>query len=182
MHENEASARTTQFPTPRTLMRFVPLVFMVMVGSARAEQQPSTAMMQPVKALVAFMSTLPLNAHPDMFAQNDPCVVENFAPYVFCGPNAARRWEVGFRSHSREEALSRLSARFAAAHDFDRAGDRVYFSLPTIWTGLTAGRPFVEHGAWAFVLVKESGGWRVKGYGWGVYAYQEQPASHAPRR
>ncbi|MDE2347897.1 MAG: hypothetical protein KGL92_05285 [Gammaproteobacteria bacterium] len=175
MHENEASGLV---PRALTAIGSALVMLTILMGSsawARADPQPTAEMMRPVSALVAYMSALPTNVHPDMFASPHPCIVENFSPYVFCGPRAARRWEMGFRLHSSQEALSRLSARFGAAHDFDRAGNRVYFSLPTVWTGFTAGRAFVEHGAWAFVEVEQKGAWRIQGYGWGVYAYQEGP-------
>jgi hypothetical protein len=69
--------------------------------------------------------------------------------------------------------LSELSARFDAAHDFSASGNRIYFSLPTTWTGRTHGRRFEENGAWAFVLDRRGAAWRIIGYGWAVYAYSE---------
>jgi hypothetical protein len=147
-------------------------------GTAGAEESPSAAMMQPVRQLVAFMSTLPTGRHATMFATHDVCIVENFAPFVFKGRNAVARWESGFRAHAAE--LTDLAASFDAAHDFSAAGNRVYFALPTTWTGRDGGRPFEEHGVWAFVLEKTSAAadharWRIVGYGWGVSAYSESP-------
>jgi hypothetical protein len=139
-----------------------------------ADAAPSAAMLEPVHGLVQFMSTLPAGQHPHVFASRGLCIIENFAPYLFCGPRAASRWEAGFRAHSREGVLSGLAAHFEAAYDFSQSEDRAYFSLPTTWTGRTQGRPFEEHGAWSFVLLREGGGWRIVGYGWGVTGYTEQ--------
>jgi hypothetical protein len=88
---------------------------------------------------------------------------------------AAANWSAGFRAHAAEGGLKNLAATFGEAHDLKRAGNRVYFSLPTTWTGLTQGKRFEEHGAWSFVLVQEEVGWRIAGYGWGVTAYSETP-------
>lgn len=142
-------------------------------SAALAEDLPSAAMMAPVRALATFMSTLPAGRHPTMLARRGLCIVENFAPFLFCGPGAAGAWEAGFRAHSIDEGLSGLSARFGPAHDFNVVGDRAYFSLPTVWTGLTHGRAFEEHGAWAFVVARQGSAWRILGYGWGVTAYSE---------
>jgi hypothetical protein len=142
-------------------------------ATAAAEPAPTAEMLAPVHALVAFMSTLPPDAHPTSFAPAGLCIVENFAPFLFCDQQAARDWENGFRAHAAEEALTGLHARFGAAHDFSRADDRVYVSLPTTWTGRTHGRTFVERGAWSFVLTQSGGAWRILGYGWGVTAYRE---------
>lgn len=140
---------------------------------AHADPQPTPAMMAPVQALAAFMSTLHPNEHPTAFAHNGLCIVENFAPYLFCGRGAARAWERGFRAHAADEGLSQISAQFADAHDFSQSGNRCYFSLPTTWTGLTHGRRFEEHGAWAFVVERHGPAWRILGYGYGVTTYTE---------
>ncbi len=148
------------------------------VDASPAADQPTAAMMQPVRQLAIFMSTLPPGGHAAVFAAHDVCIVENFAPFVFRGRNAAAEWEAGFRAHA--GGLTQLSATFDAAQDFSVAGDRVYFSLPTTWTGLDGGRHFEEHGAWAFVLERthatdDGSPWRILSYGWGVTAYTESP-------
>jgi hypothetical protein len=145
--------------------------------TACAEPQPSAAMMVPIHQLAAFMSTLKTGQHPTMFAAVGVCIIENFAPFMFCGPHAVADWEAGFRAHAHD--LSGLAATFGEAHDFAQNGDRVYVSLPTRWTGLNQGRSFDEHGAWAFVLERsrapagETSSWRIVGYGWGVTSYSE---------
>jgi len=150
-------------------------VFLLGVAAiAQADDQPGAAMMKPVRELVDFMSALPRGKHASMFASEGVCIVENFAPFLFCGPGAALAWEAGFRDHSAEEQLSGLAAQFDPAHDFTKSGNRVYFSLPTTWSGRTHGRSFEEHGAWAFVLERRrEEAWRIVGYGWGVFSYQE---------
>jgi hypothetical protein len=144
-------------------------------GAARAEEQPTAAMMEPVQGLVTFMSTLRRGEQPLVFARRDVCIVENFPPFLFCGVQAVANWSAAFRAHAAEGNLKNLAATFGEAHDFTRSGNRVYFSLPTTWTGLTAGKRFEEHGAWSFVLEHDNVGWRIVGYGWGVTAYSETP-------
>jgi hypothetical protein len=130
-------------------------------------------MMEPVRALAAYMSTLPAQQHASMLASKGLCIVENFAPFLFCGAGATAAWEKGFRGHAADGELTGLAAHFSPAHDFSSAGDRAYFSLPTVWTGFTHGRSFEEHGAWAFVVERRGAEWRIIGYGWAVYAYTE---------
>ena len=93
--------------------------------------------------------------------------IENFAPFLFCGLEAAANWSAGFRAHSAADELKNLAATFGEAHDFKQSGKRAYFSLPATWTGLTHGKRFEEHGAWSFVLEREDAGWRIVGYRWG---------------
>ena len=144
-------------------------------AAAQAEAQPSAAMMEPVQGLVIFMSTLRRGEQPTVFARRGLCIVENFAPYLFCGSQAAANWAAGFRAHAAEGDLKGLAASFGEAHDFSQSGNRVHFSLPTTWTGLAQGKRFEEHGVWSFVLEQENAGWRIVGYGWGVTAYSMMP-------
>lgn len=142
--------------------------------TAIAQEQPTAAMLKPVQGLMEFMRALPAG-HPDVFTREGLCIIENFPPYLFCARQAANQWENGVRAHFAQDKLSRLVAKFGPAQDYSRHGDRAYFSLPTTWTGLTHGREFEEHGAWAFVLKLDGVRWRIVGYGWGVTSYLEKP-------
>jgi hypothetical protein len=124
-------------------------------------------MMEPIERLVRFMRTLDAARLAEAFVA-EPVILENFAPYVFRGPNGLRAWTDGFREHARE--LSELVATFGPAQDFDRTGDRVYFVLPTTWRGKARGKPFVEEGGWSFVLKEIGPDWRIEAYAWAVTA------------
>jgi len=132
-------------------------------------------MLATAATLARFMSALPERHSDRLFAARGVCIVENFAPFLFCGSRAVSRWEAGFRAHAAAEALSGIEAHFGPAFDFSQSHGRAYFSLPTTWTGFTHGRRFEEHGAWAFVLERQGADWRIKGYGWGVTGYTEAP-------
>lgn len=144
-------------------------------SAAHAQEQPTPAMLEPVNGLVSFMSTLRRGEQPTVFARRGVCIVENFAPYLFCGLQAAANWAAAFRAHAAADELKDLNATFGAAHDFSQSGKRVYFSLPTTWAGQTHGRHFDEQGAWAFVLEQENNRWKIIGYGWGVTAASVTP-------
>jgi hypothetical protein len=127
---------------------------------------PDEAMMAPVITLARYMAQVNGAVLPPVFVDDGLVILENFAPYIFNGKDAATRWDAGYRKHV--EQLKELKCDFGKAHDFDRSGDRVYFVLPTTWRGLQPGARFEEHGAWAFVLQKSSGQWRIVAYGWGA--------------
>ena len=174
MHQND-STTILQTTRPRALrMSWAVLIGVLAAGAAGAEQ-PTAAMMEPVQGLVTFMTTLRRGKQPTVFARRGLCIVENFAPFLFCGLEAMGNWTAGFRARAAEGDLKNLAATFGEAQDFRRSGKRVHFSLPTTWTGLTQGKRFEEHGAWVFVLEQENIGWRIVGYGWGVTSYSETP-------
>jgi hypothetical protein len=132
-------------------------------GSADA---PDAPMMVPVATLASYMAHVQGTVLPPVFVDNGLVIVEDFAPYIFSGKDAAAQWDTGFRRHA--VPLRDLRFSFGRAHAFERTGDRVYFVLPTTWTGLYKDRRFEEHGAWSFVLTKTAGQWRILAYGWGA--------------
>lgn len=133
---------------------------------------PDSAMMEPVETLARFIAAGD-EACLAAFAAEGVVILENFAPHLFIGPDAVANWAKGMREHA--HTLAGLKHSFGVAQDFTSDGKRAFFSLPTHWQGTSNGRPFQEDGGWSFLLVKEQGGWRVKGYGWAVthVAYDE---------
>src|SRR5437868_6219303 len=101
---------------------------------------PDAGMMAAVRRLARFMITRAEADLFDVFATSGVVIVENFAPHVFHGPAAVRDWAVGFRAHA--ENLDELKPSFGAPQDFSDDGERVFFSLPTKWTGFSRGRRF----------------------------------------
>ncbi len=101
-----------------------------------------------------------------MFAERDVAIIENFAPYRFDGARAVDAWAAGMRAH--REFTADLHHTFGPPQDYGLTGNQAFFSLPTTWTGTFRGTAFVETGGWAFVLTKQSNGWRVQSYGWAV--------------
>jgi hypothetical protein len=139
-------------------------------AAARAASGPDASMMLPVDTLRRAMERFDQPTVPDVFSSRQVTIVENFDPYVFEGETATERWWRGFRAHAVSGKLGHLRAAFGAAQDFEQSGDRSFFTLPTRWTGIAGGRPFVERGGWAFVLVREAGTWRIRSYAWAVTA------------
>jgi hypothetical protein len=103
------------------------------------------------------------------FAAVGVVIIENFAPFVFEGPDAVALWTREMLAHLTH--LTDLRHTFGPPQDFSADADTAYFSLPTTWRGATRGRPFTETGGWSFVLAGEAGDWRVRAYGWSVTGY-----------
>jgi hypothetical protein len=150
----------------RWLWLLVGLTLSLQAFSARADDQPEPAMLEAAKRVAVFIESGGAAPLAGIFAQGGVTIIENFPPYVFEGPGAVARWSEGMRAHL--AGVSSLRHTFGRGFDFSRAGEDVYFSLPTTWRGLDHGKPFIENGGWAFVLTRQSGEWRVRGYGWSV--------------
>ncbi len=155
--------------TCSTLLALSMSLLLAQTPSPKANEStdhPDAAMMAPVIALAGYMAHVQGAVLPPVFADDGLAIIEDFAPYIFSGKNAAAQWDAGFRHHA--IPLKDLNFSFASAHAFERSGNRVYFVLPTTWHGLYKDRQFEEHGAWSFVLTNTSGRWLILAYGWGA--------------
>jgi hypothetical protein len=137
---------------------------------------PDAAMMAPVTALAIYMAHVEGAVLPPVFVEDGLVIVEDFAPFIFSGKEAAAKWDAGFRHHAVRLKDLRFSFSFSSANAFERSGDRVYFVLPITWRGIYKDRRFEEHSAWSFVLKNTTGQWRILGYGWGATDLKDWPA------
>ena len=134
--------------------------------SGVADERPDAEIMAPIERIARFMETLDFQFLNDAFAGGDVVLIENFPPYVFEGGDAVTRWAKGFGEHAKN--IRKLRHTFGDPHDFHRDGELAFLSLPTTWRGTIGASSFIEEGGWAFVLVQDARGWRVRNYGWAV--------------
>jgi len=127
---------------------------------------PTQEMIEVVERLTTFMERLDDAQLEEIFTNSDVTIIENFAPFIFKGPDAVSDWAEGMRAHLRD--VTDLRHTFGARHDFSVQGDRAFFTLRTTWTGTAGGQSFSEEGGWSFVLVEKGGEWRIQAYGWAV--------------
>ncbi len=95
-------------------------------------------MMVPVTALASYMARLEGEVLPPVFGDDGLVIVEDFAPYIFSGKDAAAQWDAGFRRHAMP--LRDLKFSFGPPHAFERTGHRAYFVLATKWRGFYKNR------------------------------------------
>ena len=136
--------------------------------------QPDAGMIAAAERVAAIIECGVVASARSAFTDRDVTIIENFPPFVFEGAGAVERWSEGMRAHVAGDTALRHA--FGPAQDFSRSGGEVFFSLPTTWRGrgVADGKPFVEHGGWAFVLIKQRGRWRVRDYGWAVTALSRE--------
>jgi hypothetical protein len=121
--------------------------------------------MPSIERVARFLETRD-ETHLSAFAARDVVILENFAPYLFAGPDSVARWAAAMRAHV--SAITDLEHRFGSPQDLKVGDELAYLSLPTHWEGVVGGRPFREDGGWAFVLVREGDQWLVRNYAWAV--------------
>jgi hypothetical protein len=127
-------------------------------------------LLKPIEKIARFIETgdeLFLTA----FAKKGVVIIENFEPHIFEGKDAVERWSKVIKSWHTKPL--KLVHTFGEIHDLNVNEDLAFVSIATHWSGLQDDHLFEEDGGWAFVLVKEEGEWKVKGYGWSVIHYEK---------
>ena len=127
---------------------------------------PDTAMMAGPENLARFIETADELRLGGVFSDSGVTILENFPPHLFKGARGLRQWRTLMRRHL--EGVEHLHHSFGPPQDFSQTGDLVFFSVPTVWTGIDHGKPFTEHGGWSFLLVRQGRDWRVQAYAWSV--------------
>src|SRR5262245_48345762 len=82
-------------------------------------EAPDAAMMAPVTELASYMAHVQGAVLPRVFVDEGLVIVDNFAPYVFAGKDAAAQWDAAYRQHA--ITAKDLKFSFGLAHDFERS-------------------------------------------------------------
>ena len=130
------------------------------------------ALLAPIEEVARFLETGDVSLL-SAFAGTGVVIIENFAPHLFEGADAVKRWSQVILSWHAPPSDLVLKHSFGPVQDLSVRDGLAFLSLPTHWTISQNGRTFQEDGGWAFVLVQEHGEWRVRCYGWAVTRMEE---------
>ena len=128
---------------------------------------PDPALLVPIEKIAQFIETGD-ESLLSAFASEGVVIIENFAPHLFEGPDAVKRWSQKILSWHAPPSDLVLQHRFGPVQDYSVQDGLAFLSLPTHWTISQDGGSFEEDGGWAFVLVQENDEWKVRCYGWAV--------------
>jgi len=128
---------------------------------------PDPALLVPIEKIAQFIETGD-ESLLSAFASEGVVIIENFAPHLFEGPDAVKRWSQKILSWHAPPSDLVLQHRFGPVQDYSVQDGLAFLSLPTHWTISQDGDSFEEDGGWAFVLVQENDEWKVRCYGWAV--------------
>jgi hypothetical protein len=93
-------------------------------------------------------------------------ITDEFSPYAWQGANAAADWSAGLQKSMAAEHDSGLTIGLSAPSHLSVNGGKAYAVYPTTLSYLHRGKPMKERGAFAFVLDKVSGDWRITSWAW----------------
>jgi len=98
-------------------------------------------------------------------ATGDITIVDEFAPHLWTGPNAAQQWVADYDSHAKATGVSDGNVQWSAPTRSEIEGDLAYVIVPTIYLYKEHGKAMAEEGHLIFVLHAETG-WKIRSWTW----------------
>ena len=96
----------------------------------------------------------------------DATVLDDFAPYVWQGPNACSKWYSDFRSFVTKSNIIEPSIALGKAQHVDITGDIAYVVIPTTFEFKKDGKPVHETGIIILKMHKSATAWQIAGWAW----------------
>ena len=99
-------------------------------------------------------------------ATGDITIVDEFAPHLWTGPNAAQQWVADYDTHAKATGVTDGIVQWSAPTRTEIEGDLAYVIVPTDYLYKERGKPMAEEGQLIFVLHAEAAGWKIKSWTW----------------
>jgi hypothetical protein len=109
------------------------------------------------------------------YASGPITIVDEFAPHVWTGPNAAHEWADAYDKHAQATGVTDGKVTYSKPTRVVQDGETAYVVMPTVYLYKEHGKPLKEEGQVTAVLNRESGAWKIRGWTWtGVKPHSAQ--------
>ncbi|MEO7751251.1 MAG: nuclear transport factor 2 family protein [Sphingomicrobium sp.] len=88
-------------------------------------------------------------------------IVDEFAPYVWGGPNSAQRWAADYMKDAAKRGIAGGHMDHAAAIQASSDGSSAYIVVPTTYRFAEHGRKMAARGSMTFVMARRDAGWKI---------------------
>ncbi len=100
------------------------------------------------------------------YATGPITIVDEFAPHLWSGPNAAHDWAAAYDKHAQATGVTDGKVTYGKPTRVEEVADAAYVVMPTVYLYKEHGRPLKEEGQITVVLNRESGEWKIRGWTW----------------
>ena len=138
-----------------------------------AAAEPDTAsLLQPLQVFAAAYNradcTFPADAYTD-----DATTIDEFAPFSWQGPRAARTWYAATTSCDKESDYQQFLAEhqvltLGALATVRQEGNHAFVVIATKLTFQAKGRTYLQHLYWTVSEIQAAQGWRIAAQGWAL--------------
>jgi hypothetical protein len=93
-------------------------------------------------------------------------IVDEFAPHIWSGPNAAHEWADAYDKHAQATGVTDGKVTYGKPTRIVEDADTAYVILPTVYLYKEHGKPIREEGQITAVMNRESDAWKIRGWTW----------------
>lgn len=136
-------------------------------AAGAAPATPSAAVMKPVHALLTALNSNSVAPAAGAFTPT-ATIVDEFAPFRWSGPSAARAYLASFDSMRKATKFSNVHGTLRKVTAYDEGGNRAYLVLAMDVAATQNGKRSVEHGTWTFTLQSTGDTWQIDSVTWGT--------------
>jgi len=100
------------------------------------------------------------------YASGPITIVDEFAPHVWSGPNAAHEWADAYDKHAQATGVTDGKVTYGKPTRTEADADTAYVIMPTVYVYKEHGKRLKEEGQITAVLNREPGAWKIRGWTW----------------
>lgn len=93
-------------------------------------------------------------------------IVDEFAPHIWSGPDAAHQWADAYDKHTQATGVTDGKVTYGQPTRAEVERDVAYVVMPTVYLYKEHGKPLREEGQMTVVLNRETGGWKIRAWTW----------------
>lgn len=123
------------------------------------------AVMQPINEMVAAINRGDIKSVASQFS-DDTVIVDEFAPFVWRGSDAATRWMGDFGALLKQMSVTEVKVSLGAARYPQVSSDDAYVVMPTTVNMTEKGKLVKETADWTFALSRKNGAWKITALTW----------------
>jgi hypothetical protein len=100
------------------------------------------------------------------YASGPITIVDEFAPHIWTGANAAHEWADAYDKHAQATGVTDGKVSYGKPTRIEEVADAAYIVMPTVYLYKENGKPLKEEGQITAVLNRESGVWKLRAWTW----------------
>jgi ketosteroid isomerase-like protein len=120
----------------------------------------------PVRQFIDGFNTGNVQSAFAAYATGAITIVDEFAPHLWTGPDAAHQWADAYDKHAQATGVTDGKVTYGEPTRTEVEGNVAYVVMPTVYLYKEHGKPLREEGQMTVVLNREAAGWKIRGWTW----------------
>jgi len=145
-----------------TLLAFVVFAAPTTIPAGQAQDDVSA----PLRQFIDGFNTGNLESAYAAYATGTISIVDEFAPHIWSGPNAAHEWADAYDKHAQATGVTDGKVTYGKPTRVEVEGSVAYVVMPTVYLYTEHGKPLREEGQITSVLNREAGNWKIRAWTW----------------